>query len=191
MHYQANHDPLTGLPKRALFSVRLKQGIKKAIKQQKGLALFFIDLDKFKEINDSLGHDVGDRVLKIVADILENSIRKEDTLARLAGDEFIIIMEDLIYTQDATKLGHDILNIFAEPIHVDDHVLYITCSVGISLYPKDADNEKDLLKYADTAMYRAKESGRNNFQFYRPEMTELALEQMNRKTSLRQAIDNE
>ncbi len=191
LHYQANHDPLTGLPNRTLFSVRLKQGIKKAIKQQKGLALFFIDLDKFKEINDSLGHDVGDRVLKIVADILENSIRKEDTLARLAGDEFTIIMEDLIYTKDATNLGHDILNIFSEPIHVDDHVLYITCSVGISLYPKDADNEKDLLKYADTAMYRAKESGRNNFQFYRSEMTELALEQMSMKTSLRQAIDNE
>ncbi len=191
LHHQANHDSLTGLANRALFSVRLKQGIKKAIKQQKGLALFFIDLDKFKEINDSLGHDVGDRVLKIVADILENSIRKEDTLARLAGDEFTIIMEDLIYTQDAANLGHDILNIFAEPIHVDDHILYITCSVGISLYPKDADNEKDLLKYADTAMYRAKESGRNNFQFYRPEMTKHALELMEMKTSLRQAIDNE
>ena len=191
LHHQANHDSLTGLANRALFSVRLNQGIKKAIKQQKGLALFFIDLDKFKEINDSLGHDVGDRVLKIVAGILESSIRKGDTLARLAGDEFTIIMEDLIYTQDATNLGHDILNIFSEPIHVDDHVLYITCSVGISLYPKDADNEKDLLKYADTAMYRAKESGRNNFQFYRPEMTKLALEQMSMKTSLRQAIDNE
>jgi diguanylate cyclase (GGDEF)-like protein len=191
LHYQANHDSLTGLANRALFSVRLKKGIKKAIKQQKGLALFFIDLDKFKEINDSLGHDVGDKVLKIVADILENSIRKEDTLARLAGDEFTIIMEDLIYTQDASNLGHDILNIFADPIHVDDHVLYLTCSVGISLYPQDADNEKDLLKYADTAMYRAKESGRNNFQFYRPEMTKRALEQMEMKTSLRQAIDNE
>ncbi|MEN8727671.1 MAG: EAL domain-containing protein, partial [Sulfurovum sp.] len=191
LHYQANHDSLTGLANRALFSVRLNQGIKKAIKQQKGLALFFIDLDKFKEINDSLGHDVGDRVLKIVAGILESSIRKGDTLARLAGDEFTIIMEDLIYTQDATNLGHDILNIFSEPIHVDNHVLYITCSIGISLYPKDADNEKDLLKYADTAMYRAKESGRNNFQFYRPDMTKLALEQMSMKTSLRQAIDNE
>jgi diguanylate cyclase (GGDEF)-like protein len=191
LHYQANHDSLTGLANRALFSKRLKKGIKKAIKQQRGLALFFIDLDKFKEINDSLGHDVGDKVLKIVAEILENSIRKEDTLARLAGDEFTIIMEDIIYTQDAANLGHDILNIFAEPIRVDNHILYLTCSVGISLYPKDADNEKDLLKYADTAMYRAKESGRNNFQFYKSEMTKHALEQMEMKTNLRQAIDNE
>jgi diguanylate cyclase (GGDEF)-like protein len=191
LHHQANHDSLTGLPNRALFNTRLKQGIKKAKKKEKGLALFFIDLDKFKEINDSLGHDVGDRVLKIITDILKNSIRKEDTLSRLAGDEFTIIMEDVIYSEDVSKLGHAILNMFAEPIRVDEHVLYITSSIGISLYPQDADNEKDLLKYADTAMYRAKESGRNNFQFYRPEMTEHALEQMHMKTSLRQAIDNE
>lgn len=191
LHHQANHDPLTGLPNRALFHTRLNQGIKKAKNKERGLALFFIDLDKFKEINDSLGHDVGDRVLNIVTSILKRSIRKEDTLARLAGDEFTIIMEDVIYSEDASKLGHAILNMFAEPIHVDEHVLYITSSIGISLYPQDADNEKDLLKYADTAMYRAKESGRNNFQFYRPEMTKYALEQMQMKTSLRQAIDNE
>ncbi len=191
LHHQANHDSLTGLPNRALFNIRLKQGIKKAKNKEKGLALFFIDLDKFKEINDSLGHDVGDRVLKIITAILKSSIRKEDTLARLAGDEFTIIMEDITYSEDVSKLGHAILNMFAEPIHVDEHVLYITSSIGISLYPQDANNEKDLLKYADTAMYRAKESGRNNFQFYRPEMTKHALEQMQMKTSLRQAIDNE
>jgi diguanylate cyclase (GGDEF)-like protein len=191
LHHQANHDPLTGLPNRALFNTRLKQGIKKAKKKEKGLALFFIDLDKFKVINDSLGHDVGDRVLEIITKILKHSIRKEDTLSRLAGDEFTIIMEDVTYSEDVSKLGHAILNMFSDPIHVDEHVLYITCSIGISLYPQDADNEKDLLKYADTAMYRAKESGRNNFQFYRPEMTIHALEQMRLKTSLRQAIDNE
>ena len=190
LHYQAHHDSLTGLPNRALFSTRLKQGIQKAKLQKQGLGLFFIDLDKFKEINDSLGHEIGDKVLKIVAEILKNSIRKEDTLARLAGDEFTIIMEDLKHSQDASKLAHDILNIFSEPIHVDDHVLYITCSIGISIYSQDADNEKDLLKYADTAMYIAKENGRNNFQFYNPEMTRFALAQMDMKTSLRQAIDN-
>ncbi len=191
LHHQANHDSLTGLPNRALFSSRLKEGIKQSKKKEKGLALFFIDLDKFKEINDSLGHDVGDRVLKIITKILKSSIRKEDTLSRLAGDEFTIIMEDVTYSEDVSKLGHAILNMFAEPIRVDEYKLYITCSIGISLYPQDADNEKDLLKYADTAMYRAKESGRNNFQFYRPEMTIHALEQMRLKTSLRQAIDNE
>ncbi len=190
LHHQAHHDSLTGLPNRVLFSARLKQGIKKAKLEQRGLGLFFIDLDKFKEINDSLGHEVGDRVLKIVAKILKNSIREEDTLARLAGDEFTIIMEDLTHLQDASKLAHDILNIFREPIYVDDHVLYITCSIGISIYSQDADNEKDLLKYADTAMYIAKENGRNNYQFYNPEMTKFALEQIKMKTCLRQAIDN-
>ncbi len=190
LHHQAHHDSLTGLPNRTMFSRRLKQGIKKAKLQQEGLGLFFIDLDKFKEINDSLGHDIGDEVLKIVANILRSSIRKEDTLARLAGDEFTIIMADLIQVQDVSKLAYDILNIFSEPIYINDHVLYISCSIGISLYPRDADNEKDLLKYADTAMYIAKENGRNNFQFYTPEMTKLALEQMKMKTQLRQAIDN-
>ncbi len=191
LQYQAHHDSLTELPNRTLFSSSLKQGIENAKERQHGLALFFIDLDKFKEINDSLGHDIGDKVLRVVAKMLKNSIRKEDTLARLAGDEFTIVMEELKYSQDASALAHDILNIFSEPICVDEHVLYLTCSIGISLYPQDANNEKDLLKYADTAMYRAKENGRNNYQFYSPEMTKLALEQMNMKTSLRQALDNE
>ena len=191
LHHQAHHDALTELPNRTLFSIRLKQGIKLAQQQERKLALFFIDLDKFKEINDSLGHEVGDKVLKIVSDILKHSIRREDMLARLAGDEFTIIMGNLTYSEDASNLGHDILNMFAEPIHINGHTVYMTCSIGISLYPQDADNEKDLLKYADTAMYRAKESGRNNFQFYRPEMTSHALEQIKMKTSLRQAIDNE
>ena len=190
LHYQAHHDSLTGLPNRTLFSIRLKQGIELAEQQQRRLALFFIDIDKFKEINDSLGHDVGDSVLKVVADRLKNSIRQEDTLSRLAGDEFTIIMEDISYTQDVSILSHDILDIFSEPIHIDGHLLYITCSVGISIYPQDADNEKNLLKYADTAMYRAKESGRNNFQFYSPEMTKQVFKQMKIKTNLRQALNN-
>lgn len=190
LEHQANHDPLTGLPNRALFATRLKKGIEVAKKEKRKLAIFFIDLDKFKEINDSLGHDVGDKVLESVSHILKNSIRKGDTLARLAGDEFTIIMEDLIYPNDATSLANDILRMFSEPLYINGHVLYITCSIGISLYPQDADNEKDLLKYADTAMYIAKENGRNNFQFYLSEMTASALEQMNMKSSLRQAIDN-
>jgi len=190
LYHQAHHDSLTELPNRTLFSNSLRKGIQKAKQNQNNLAIFFIDLDKFKEINDSLGHDVGDVVLKAVAKILNNSIRKEDTLARLAGDEFTVIMDELTYSEDASALAHDILNIFSKPLYIDDHILYLTCSIGISLYPQDATNEKDLLKYADTAMYRAKESGRNNFQFYSPEMTALALEQVNMKTNLRQAIDN-
>jgi diguanylate cyclase (GGDEF)-like protein len=191
LHYQAHHDSLTELPNRVLFSARLKQEIKKAKRLESGFALFFIDLDKFKEINDSLGHDTGDEVLKIVARQLQISIRKEDTLARLAGDEFTIIMEDVADQKDISILAHDILNILSEPMQVGEHILYISSSIGISLYPKDANDAENLLKYADTAMYRAKENGRNNFQFYSPEMTRSVMEQMKMKSSLRQALDND
>jgi diguanylate cyclase (GGDEF)-like protein/PAS domain S-box-containing protein len=178
LRYQAHHDALTGLPNRILFTDRLQQGIEKAKRHQVGLALFFIDLDKFKHINDSLGHEVGDSVLKVVGKRLKCIIRKEDTLARLSGDEFTIIMEELTHPEDASLLAEKILEILAEPIHIDDHVLYVSGSIGISLYPQDATDAEYLLKYADTAMYKAKEEGRNNFQFYSFEMTELALEHM-------------
>ncbi len=190
LRYQAHHDALTGLPNRVLFTDRLEQGIEKSKRQQVGLALFFIDLDKFKHINDSLGHGVGDSVLKIVAKRLESIIRKEDTLARLSGDEFTVIMEELTQPEDASLLAEKILEVLAEPMHIDDYTLYVSGSIGISLYPQDATDAQYLLKYADTAMYKAKEEGRNNFQFYSSEMTELALQHMALKISLRQAIDN-
>lgn len=191
LQYQAHHDALTGLPNRVLFMDRLKQGIKKAKRHQEGLAVFFIDLDKFKHINDSLGHSVGDKVLKIIAKRLQDIIRKEDTLARLSGDEFTIIMEDLKHPEDASLLGEKILKTVCGAILMNDQRLYVSGSVGISFYPQDATDAQSLLKYADTAMYRAKEEGRNNYQFYAPEMTELALKRVLMKTSLRQAIDNE
>jgi diguanylate cyclase (GGDEF)-like protein/PAS domain S-box-containing protein len=191
LRYQAHHDALTGLPNRVLFSDRLEQGIKKAKRHTTGLALFFIDLDKFKHINDSLGHGVGDKVLKAVAKRLEGSIRKEDTLARLSGDEFTIIMEDLVRPEDASLLVEKILKVLAEPMQVDDHKLYVSGSIGISLYPRDAVDAEYLLKYADTAMYKAKEEGYDTFQFYSSEMTKFALEHMRMKTSLRYAVDNE
>ena len=191
LRYQAHHDALTGLSNRVLFSDRLKQGIIKAKRHKTGLALFFIDLDKFKHINDSLGHAVGDRVLKLVSKRLEGIIRKEDTLARLSGDEFTIIMEELTQPEDASLLAEKILKVLAESMQIDDHILYVSGSIGISIYPQDTTDAQELLKYADTAMYKAKEEGRNTFQFYSSEMTEFALERMVMKTSLRQAIDNE
>jgi diguanylate cyclase (GGDEF)-like protein/PAS domain S-box-containing protein len=190
LHHQAHHDPLTGLPNRVLFTDRLKQGIKKAKRHQEGLALFFIDLDKFKHINDSLGHAIGDRVLKAIAKRLESIIRKEDTLARLSGDEFTIIMEELRQPEDSTILADKILKTLAEAIYIDSHTLYVSGSIGISFYPQDSDDAQSLLKYADTAMYKAKEEGRNNYQFYSPVMTEYALNRMLLQTSLREAIDN-
>ena len=189
LQYQAQHDAMTGLPNRVLFFDRLEQGIEKSKRQQVGLALFFIDLDKFKHINDSLGHAVGDRVLKIIAKRLKRTIRREDTLARLSGDEFTVIMEEVVHEEDASMLSEKLLEVLAEPMHIDEHTLYVSGSIGISLYPKDAQSAQNLLKYADTAMYKAKEEGRNTYQFYSHEMTELALQRMAMKTSLREAID--
>jgi len=190
LDYQAHHDPLTGLPNRTLFLDRLHQGISKAKRHQSKLALFFIDLDRFKQINDSLGHEIGDRVLNIVTERLSSTIRQEDTLARLGGDEFTVIMEDLKYSQDASLLADKILNVLEEPIIIQNHTLYISCSIGISIYPKDETDASNLLKDADAAMYRAKDEGRNNYQFYSQEMTEMAFERVVMEASLRQALKN-
>jgi diguanylate cyclase (GGDEF)-like protein/PAS domain S-box-containing protein len=191
LRYQAHHDALTGLPNRVLFMDRLELGIKKAKRHKEGLALFFIDLDKFKHINDSLGHGVGDNVLKIIAKRLKDIIRKEDTLARLSGDEFTLIMEELRHSKDASLLAEKILKTLAKVIVIDGQKLYVSGSIGISFYPQDATDAQSLLKYADTSMYKAKEEGRNNYQFYSPKMTEFALKRMHMQNSLRQAIDHE
>lgn len=191
IQHQAHHDALTGLPNRILFTDRLEQGIEKAKRHKEGLALFFIDLDKFKHINDSLGHGVGDKVLKLISKRLRNIIREEDTLARLSGDEFTLIMEELHHPEDASLLAEKILKTLAQALVFDEHKLYVSGSIGISFYPQDAADAQSLLKYADTAMYKAKEEGRNNFQFYSAEMTVFALNRMAMNTSLRQAIDNE
>ncbi len=190
LDYQAHHDGLTGLPNRVLFNDRLEHGIEHVQRHSMKLALFFIDLDYFKQINDSLGHQVGDKVLIAVAERLKAKIRSEDTLARLGGDEFTIIMEDLKDVEDASLLAHKIEEVLAQPIHIEGHTLYISCSMGISLYPQDDTDANNLIKYADAAMYKAKEEGRNNFQFYASEMTEFTLERMVMKSSLRDAIDN-
>ncbi|RLA71396.1 MAG: hypothetical protein DRG09_00285 [Epsilonproteobacteria bacterium] len=191
LYYQAHYDALTNLPNRVLFRERLTHNIELAERNKTGFALFFIDIDKFKNINDSLGHDVGDKVLKAVSKRLESIIRKEDTLARLGGDEFTVIMDDLHHSKDATILAKKVLNVLAEPLYIDDNMLYVTGSIGISHYPEDAVEAEYLLKYADTAMYKAKEEGRDNYQFYSSEMTKQALDHMSMKTSLQQAIDND
>ncbi len=190
LEQQAHYDALTGLPNRVLFTDRLEQSIQKAKRHNEGFALFFIDLDKFKHINDSLGHAVGDRVLQIVSKRIYTMIRHEDTLARLSGDEFTLIMEDLVHPENATVLAKNILQVLETAIVIDEHIIYVTGSIGICLYPQDATDTESLLKYADTAMYKAKEEGRNTFQFYSSEMTEFALNRMAMKTSLRQAIEH-
>jgi diguanylate cyclase (GGDEF)-like protein/PAS domain S-box-containing protein len=190
LKYQAHHDYLTGLPNRVYFHDRLEQAIDKAKRDNSILALLFIDLDHFKEINDSLGHKAGDEVLKIVTNTLQDTIRKEDTIARLGGDEFIIIMEGLSQAQDASVLAQKLLEKLAHPIIVESNELYISSSIGISLYPNDGLSAVDLLKYADAAMYKAKDEGRNNFQYYSAEMTELAFERVVMEASLRDSLKN-
>ena len=187
----AHHDLLTGLNNKTLFNDRLSQSIEKAKRHDKELAVLFIDLDRFKQINDSLGHSFGDKVLKIVAERLSNIIRKEDSLARLGGDEFTILMEDIHKTGNAALLGEKILTTLAEPIYVDNHTFYVTGSVGISLYPQDATEMDKLLMYADTAMYKAKNAGKNNVQFYNAEMTDMAVEHVAMQSSLRNALKEE
>ncbi len=191
LEYQAHHDSLTQLPNRLLFNDRLNHAIKSAKRNSHKIALLFIDLDHFKEINDSLGHTVGDEVLKVVTQRLNKTIREIDTLSRLGGDEFTIIMENIFHGEDASRLAQKILGTLSLPINIDDHILYVSSSIGICLYPEDGDSAINLLKYADSAMYKAKDEGRNNFQFYSNEMTELALERVVMETQLRESLQNE
>jgi len=188
--YQAHHDILTGLPNRILFNDRLLQSIEKAKRKNSKLALLFIDLDHFKEINDSLGHDIGDQVLQEVALKLRKTIRYEDTIARLGGDEFTVILEELNEASDTSLIAHKILKVLSEPITINSNNLYVSSSIGISIYPDDGEGTQNLIKYADSAMYKAKEEGRNNFQFYSVEMTELAVQRVAMETALRESLKN-
>lgn len=190
LDHQAHHDSLTGLPNRALFHDRLEKAIETAKRNQKKIALLFIDLDHFKEINDSLGHNFGDEILKTVSSRLQEVIREQDTVARLGGDEFTVVLEDLVQVQDASLIANKILDTLSKSFLIDDNTLYISCSIGISVYPDDGASSVNLLKFADSAMYKAKDEGRNNFQYYNSTMTELAFERVVMETSLRVAIEN-
>ncbi|MDF1882375.1 EAL domain-containing protein [Sulfurimonas sp. SAG-AH-194-C21] len=188
---QAHYDILTGLPNRTLFKDRLSQAIIISKRNRNKFALFFIDLDQFKQINDSLGHHIGDEVLVEAAKRLHSVIREEDTLARLGGDEFTIILKDLQTIQNTSVIAKKIVDIMKEPIVINNHNLYVTASIGISIYPEDATNEPNLIKFADVAMYKAKDAGRNNFQFYSSDMTSQAFERVVLESSLRLAIKQE
>ncbi len=188
LYYQANHDPLTGLPNRIHFKQELKKELKRTAKLNTKLALMFIDLDRFKKINDSLGHDVGDKVIHIIGERLKRSIRKEDMVSRLGGDEFLLMMKNVKRERDIIVEAERILKIIEEPIAVEDYTLYSSASIGISCYPEDDMHESNLLKYADTAMYKAKEEGGNNFQFYQSEMTDTAYEHVMMERDLREGI---
>jgi len=190
LDFKAHHDDLTGLPNRTLYRDRLEMAIKKAQRSKEKFAVLFLDLDHFKEVNDSLGHAAGDTVLVEATKRLKHLIRAEDTLARLGGDEFSILFEHIQDTQSVTSLAQKILEVFAEPFSVEGENVYIGCSIGISLYPDDGEKAEDLLKFADNAMYKAKEKGRNSFAYYTKSMTEQANRRLELEREIRAALQN-
>ncbi|MFT5659445.1 MAG: diguanylate cyclase (GGDEF)-like protein [Sulfurimonas sp.] len=165
---QAHYDNLTKLPNRVLFQDRLNQAIIKTNRSNKDFAVLFIDLDRFKEINDSLGHSIGDTVLCEIASRLKNTLRQEDTVSRFGGDEFLCLVQQLESCESLANLAKKLVEATKAPLKVSNVTLKLTCSIGISIYKKDAKNEQDLLRHADTAMYLAKDLGKDNYQFYMP-----------------------
>lgn len=187
----AHYDAITGLPNRVLFLDRLKQELKKSQRAEKPLALMFIDLDDFKEINDTMGHDKGDLLLKDAARRLCACVRETDTVARIGGDEFTIIMSSLDDTDSVERVMQYIRARFAEPFQLGDQLAYVTASIGITLYPKDAEDIDGLLKNADQAMYAAKHHGRNTHRYFTPSMQEAAQTRMRLINDMRNALANQ
>ena len=184
----ATHDPLTDLPNRFLFDDRLSQAIARAQREKTRLAVLFIDLDRFKTVNDSLGHPVGDALLREVAKRLNSILRDGDTLARPGGDEFILLIPSFSATSGRMIVAERILNVLAQPFEIEGNELHVTCSIGVAIYPNDGADAAELLKNADSAMYKAKDEGRNNIQFFTSSMTEHARTRLSLETRLRRAL---
>jgi diguanylate cyclase (GGDEF)-like protein/PAS domain S-box-containing protein len=187
---QAYHDALTGLPNRMLFFDHLTLEIAVANRNRKKIAVMFMDLDNFKKINDTLGHIVGDKLLKEAANRLKACVREADTIARIGGDEFSILLADIIQPGDAVVISNKILESFKVPYVINEHEIHISTSIGISIYPQDGKQIDDLMKNADTAMYQAKEKGRNNFQFYNSDLNAVTHERITLENRMRQSIEH-
>ena len=188
MEYHAHHDDLTGLPNRALLNDRINAELAHARRQQSMMALLFLDLDRFKVINDSLGHAVGDQLLRVISRRLRNCVREEDTVARLGGDEFLILLPRISSSSDAGRVGRKIIDALIEPVTCNGNELSITTSIGISIYPFDSTDAETLVKNADISMYRAKELGRNKVVYYTAEMNASARKKLALETNLRNAL---
>jgi len=184
----AHHDALTELPNRLFLNQRLQHALDRTRQEHNQLAVLFLDLDHFKHINDSLGHVVGDRLLQEVAGRLRGVLRKQDMVARMGGDEFILVAQDLHDARDAAQLAEKLLRVLAQPYQIQGQTFYLSASIGISLYPRDAGNVDTLIANADAAMYRAKTRGRNTFEFYVHELTAAATERVQLESGLRDAL---
>lgn len=189
IRHLAEHDPLTDLPNRMLFNDRLSQAIARCRRECSSFALMFLDLDRFKNINDSLGHHVGDQLLRIVAERITASVRESDTVSRPGGDEFTLLLSDIEDPEDAARVAEKLLQSLARPCSIGGRQLMVTASIGISIYPDDGDDIPTLMRNADAAMYHSKESGRNSYQYFHIEMNERVLERMSLENALRRAFD--
>lgn len=191
LYQLAHHDALTGLPNRLLFKDRLERAIAKAQRNKSKVAILFLDLDRFKNINDTLGHDVGDDLLVEVAKRLQKQCRKSDTVARLGGDEFVFILEDIQQSSDIAVVAKKILDAMKRRVIAGEHELFVSTSIGIGIFPDDSNDTEGVIKCADTALYRAKEDGRSNYKFYKTDMDTAAYQQLLLETELRKAISEE
>ena len=190
-HHQAYHDALTDLPNRILFHDRLSLAILHAHRRKQWLAVMFIDLDHFKNVNDTLGHSAGDEVLVAVGDRLRSCLREEDTVARVGGDEFLVLLTGITRESDVAATARKLLKILAEPFSLKKRELFLSASIGVGLYPNDGTDAETLVANVDTAMYRAKEAGRNNFQFFTPHMQAASQERAHLESGLRRALPRE
>jgi diguanylate cyclase (GGDEF)-like protein/PAS domain S-box-containing protein len=191
IHYMAHHDALTGLPNRRLMQDRLNQAIMAARRKQRHVAVLFLDLDRFKVVNDTLGHDTGDFILKDVARRLVSCVREGDTVSREGGDEFVMILPDLERPEHARVVADKIIKDLSRPVEIGGHEIHVTPSIGISHYPNDATDVHQLLKHADNAMYQAKDAGRNTIRFFTNDLNFLLSKRLEIEGRLRKAIENE
>ncbi len=191
MIHSSEHDFLTGLPNHMLLSDRVNQAIRMAIRHKRKVAVLFLDLDGFKHINDSLGHPTGDKLLQSVGKRLVDCVRTSDTVSRQGGDEFVVLLSEEEDSEDASTTAKRMLRAVAEAHFIDRHDFHVTCSIGISLYPEDGLNAETLIKNADTAMYQAKENGRQTYQYFKPAMNVRAVERQSLEESLRRALERQ
>ena len=191
LRYMANYDHLTGLPNRSLLLDRITHAMEFSARNRQSIALFFIDLDRFKQVNDSLGHEYGDKLLKEITKRLVNVLRADDTVARIGGDEFVVLLESYKSNNELSRIAQKIIRVVEQPVDLNNNVVSVGTSIGISLYPEDSSDSDELLRHADVAMYYAKQQGRNNFQFFTEHMNQEATQRLKKESNLKLAVAND